>query len=69
MQQVFQILKNFIRPFEDSKKPLKFLYQLLAGLSKRIQKEDGCKQKIEKIKQKEQKRQKKREAQAEEAQK
>ena len=36
LQQVLQIIKNFIRPFEDSKKPLKFLYQILAGLAKRI---------------------------------
>lgn len=37
LQQIFQIIKNFIRPFEDSKKPLKFLYQIIAGLTKRIE--------------------------------
>ena len=37
LKQIFQILKNFIRPFEDSKKPLKFLYQLITGLAKRLE--------------------------------
>jgi hypothetical protein len=36
---------------------LKFLYQIIAGISKRIEMEDTCKKKIEKLKEKEEKRQ------------
>jgi hypothetical protein len=39
LKQIFQTIKNFIRPFEDSKKPLKFLYQLITGIAKRIEAE------------------------------
>lgn len=39
LEQIFQIIKNFIRPFEDSKKPLKFLYQIIGGIAKRIERQ------------------------------
>lgn len=50
LEQVFQMTKLFIRPFEDSKKPLKLLCLFIMGLSKRIEDEDQLRKKLNKLK-------------------
>lgn len=47
--------KLFIRPFEDSKKPLKLLCLFIMGFSKRIEVEDQFREKVAKLKAKEEK--------------
>ena len=44
------MLKLFIRPFEDSKKPLKFLCLFIMGFSNRLDTEEGYRKKIVKLK-------------------
>jgi len=53
------MLKLFIRPFEDSKKPLKFLCLFIMGFSKRIDTEQRYREKIVKLQAKLEKAQKK----------
>lgn len=46
LAQIFQLLKHFIRPFEDSKKPLKYLCLFIMGLAKRVDTENAFRDKI-----------------------
>lgn len=58
LQVILQLVKHYIRPFEDSKKPLKFLGNLIAGLAKRIEGEQEAQKRLEKLKEKESKQRK-----------
>ena len=56
IKRIFELIQNFIRPFEDSKKPLKFICLLLIGLNKRLETEEAGQQKLVKLRAKEEKR-------------
>ena len=46
---VLQIVKNYIRPFEDSKKPFRFVYKLISSINRRVETEDAMKKKLVKL--------------------